>query len=306
MINMFFKPDSSDGSSPYDEDLNLSSDEEQDADDYLSNLAKSIISKDARSKSRVAVPKLGPEDLQDDPQPSTGTNTQEQQRSSSSSPANQKISDNAMTSYRTDWLREVSMKDEGGNYLPGTILLFEDGTVGIFKESVPQKDYDIVYHLKDSGRARPEGMALFNYDARSIGRLPSPFLDQIIKTCIWERDVILFHLLKFTDCAHVPAIHHRESVSGTMVPKLTKENLNDKPLLTRGRRMTIDFGGGRKWDAVYYGQDELGHVVAHNTHQKWTLMHLDLEKFKDKIKHGDIIDSDTQSQIERDCMDEGS
>ncbi len=66
--------------------------------------------------------------------------------------------------------------------------------------------------------------------------------------------------------------------------------------LVKGRKFQIVFGG-KKWEAVYWTSDENGAIVAHSTHGDWSLMRLDLERFKDSLELGDIADSDTINAI---------
>lgn len=218
-----------------------------------------------------------------------------------------------------EWTREVQMKDEAGAVLPGTILLFEDGSVGVYKEQNPQKEYDIVYMLKESGRAVPQGMPLANYDVEQIGRLSLPILEQLLSTGRWERDMMIFHLLRYKDRSHIPTINENTPASSEMVSRWNVRKLDasslDAPVTTasataeaptadqeliRGRRLSIKFGPAQKWEAVYWGKDEMGHVVAHHTHEKWALMHLDLNRFKDTLVTGEVLPPDTLRQMEQD------
>lgn len=217
-----------------------------------------------------------------------------------------------------DWVRRVEMTGPGGEFLPGTILVFEDGMMGVYKERNQRKDYDIVYILDAKGRANPQGIPLENYGVEPVGRLSSSCMELVVSNNRWERDMIIFHLLKYRDRAYVPTItenpHDAEPIANSehlsqmSVQKLTpamlqpdyKDEEPEKPALIRGREMTIEFGPGRKWKAIYWGKDELGHVVAHNTHDSWSLMHLDLNRFKDTIVFGNIVGQDVIRQMERD------
>lgn len=218
-----------------------------------------------------------------------------------------------------EWVRKVDMIDANGELLPGTILVFEDGMMGIFKEKNRRKDYDIVYILDGRGRATPQGIPLYNYSVEPVGRLSAACLESVISHGRWDRDMIVFHLLRYRDRAYVPAISEHaqdaepiansEHLSQMSVQKLTPEMLQpdfkpteepEKPALVRGREMTIEFGPGRKWNAIYWGKDELGHVVAHNTHDQWSLMHLDLNRFKDCIAFGNIANGEVLRKMERD------
>jgi hypothetical protein len=164
-------------------------------------------------------------------------------------------------------------------------------------------------------------MPLYNYSVEPVGRLSAACLDAIVSGNRWERDMIVFHLLRYQDRVHIPALSNNgtdwqdaepiansENLSQMSVQKLTPEMLRsdyrpeepEKPALTRGRELTIEFGPSQKWKAVYWGKDELGHVVAHNTHDEWSLMHLDLNRFKDNIAFGNIVPQDTIRAMEKD------
>ena len=70
--------------------------------------------------------------------------------------------------------------------------------------------------------------------------------------------------------------------------------------VTRGRRVLIHFGPGKAWEAVYWGQDDQGAVVAHRTHNRWSLMHLDLARFRDTMEVGEELDAEEIADVERD------
>ncbi|MCC6546893.1 hypothetical protein IT570_06960 [Candidatus Sumerlaeota bacterium] len=219
-----------------------------------------------------------------------------------------------------DWIREVDMHDADGRLLPGTIFVLEDGAMGVYRERNDAKEYDVVYMLKPTGRAAPQGMPLGNYDVETVGRLTQGMLDQITSSGRWDRDMIVFHLLKFKDHVHVPEISVNAPVAPSEVPipgtqeatvsswtikKPTSSDLHapveEKPALSRGREFTIQFGGAhQRWSAVYWGKDEMGHVVAHKTHEKWTLMHLDLNRFKETLQFGEVVGQGIISEMERD------
>lgn len=222
-----------------------------------------------------------------------------------------------------DWVRSVDFYDAAGRFIPGTILVFEDGSMGIYRSFNSDKDYDIVYQLQSTGMAKPHGMPLYAYEVEPVGRVSQACLEQLVKTGRWERDMIVFHLLKYRDRVHIPTIAEptssdetpvgsSDNVSRLSVQKLTPEQLapdapevqeppkEDKPALVRGRRISINFGGNQAWEAIYWGKDELGHVVVHNTHDKWSLMHLDLDRFKDTLVFGSMASSEDIARMERD------
>ncbi len=322
-----FRKFQAEGSSPEGDNDQVSPEtEDQSADEYLSRLAKSVLSKEkhpgglqpqkthtpppdlpsARSRNR---PKQ--ETRRQTPPPTPEPREAPKARETPQPPA--PAEPRRPQRQHGEWVREVDFYDEGGNLIPGTILLFEDGTVGVFKESVPSKDYDIVYTLKETGRVTPQGIPLYNYDVDPIGRLTQGCFDQLVRTGRWERDMIIFHLLKYKDRVHVPRISEAEPrpSSGDSITHVPMNMLNaseaahsqkeseDEPAFKRGRRLTIQFGD-QKWEAIYWGKDELGHVVAHHTHGKWALMHLDLARFKDSITLHDTVDNEKMQEIARD------
>jgi hypothetical protein len=218
----------------------------------------------------------------------------------------------------SDWVRRVDFYDASGNFLPGTILVFEDGLVGVFKEKNARKEYEIIYQLAPTGKAIPQGLPLNSYTVEPIGRLTTQLLETLCNTGRWERDLIIFHLLKYKDRVHIPAItdispdsepiSQSEHLSQVSIQRLPAEMFRsdfkgdepEKPALVRGREMTIEFGPSQRWKAVYWGKDEMGHVVAHNTHDEWTLMHLDLNRFRDSVVFGNVVGNETIRQMERD------
>jgi hypothetical protein len=69
----------------------------------------------------------------------------------------------------------------------------------------------------------------------------------------------------------------------------------------RGQCLAIKFGKkGEAWDAIYWGRDQQGTVVAHDTNGHWTLMHLDLSRFRDKVTRGDLLTDDELCAVEND------
>lgn len=193
---------------------------------------------------------------------------------------------------------------QSGSYPVGTILLFEDETIGIFKSVQKDKDYELIYLLQPDGRVAPQGMALFSYEVRAIGELPPEFVDRMGRTNRWERDVIVFHLSHFDYCALIPHPAGMDSrvTSGSGVPKISLAAL-ESPQLERGRFIRVSFGKGQEWHAVYWGEDELGTIVAHDTNRKWTLMHLDLKRFQDSLVIGEMAAPEVKAAISRDVAE---
>lgn len=308
--------------------------DDKDAQDYLSKLAKSILSKD-RSKSRPAPPGGNVSSPAVPLPPSGTTSSREVQRDPRPTPATMPGAGHPPGPRRSEvsreWVRKVEFYDENGHFLPGTILVFEDGSMGVYKETNPVKEYDIVYQLMDTGRAVPQGIPLYNYEVEAVGRLSELHLSQLVGSNRWDRDMIVFHLVKYKDIAYIPklidgtsqasgsGVHALPSLEGRSSATVQRPgeallrsegavsvaHEAEKPRETRGRRLTIDFGPNRSWDAVYWGKDELGHVVAHHTHEKWSLMHLDLNRFKDSIVWSDMVTDEKLQAMEKDIVGRG-
>ncbi len=68
--------------------------------------------------------------------------------------------------------------------------------------------------------------------------------------------------------------------------------------LERGRVIRINVGG-KVWEAVYWTSDEIGPIVAHDTNREWSLMHLDLSRFRDAIEYGELLSEEELEEIER-------
>lgn len=208
----------------------------------------------------------------------------------------------------TTWKKEIPVTGPNGDYLAGTILYFEDTSIGVFKGRHKNKDYDLVYMLGADGRVTPQGIPLVSYDTRPIGRLAPTYLDQLTSRLKWDRDLVVFHLLDYEDRLLVPHVVRTSSsddnvrvsqVVAKLPPSATETTSSPH---TRGRRLTVAFGKDRLWEAVYWGKDELGHVVAHKTHENWALMHLDLNRFKDTVTYGQMLSGDEIREVELDIL----
>lgn len=70
--------------------------------------------------------------------------------------------------------------------------------------------------------------------------------------------------------------------------------------LVKGRKFQIKFGG-KQWEAVYWSNDPEGAIVAHSTHGNWSLMRLDLQRFKDSLVLADMVDAETLEAIAKDA-----
>ena len=216
---------------------------------------------------------------------------------------------------------------------PGAIVRFDDQSIGIYKDAVSGRDYALFYFLQPDGQFAPEGVFLQEYQARVIGNLPENYFSQLRDSATWNRDVIVFHLsdfecVKFLDeirdhedreprggipartasVTPAPASHSSDARPESPQPSQPEPAPRPSPSptpaagtpgnegLVQGRRFHIRFGG-KMWEAVFWLSDEQGAIVAHSTHGDWSLMRLDLDRFKDSLELGEMVDDATRTAI---------
>ncbi len=287
--------------------------------DYLKKLAQTVVDKEkkaaAEKERSLADPQTRPFGPPAASSPLRTSSTQVQklppappppQAPATQLPPQQGVANPPSRHGQPHWKRDVQVFGPNNQYLPGTILYFEDQTVAIYGRQMKDKDYEMVYALGTNGRLKPQGIPLANYDVRPLGRIAPAYLEKLAASMKWDRDLIIFHLLEYEDCPLIPEItatngHEASSPqSSTGVPKLPLPSSTAAPQpLTRGRKLSIVFGK-QNWNAVYWGTDELGTVVAHKTHDHWALMHLDLKRFKDGIVHGEMMSPAELAEVEAD------
>ena len=220
---------------------------------------------------------------------------------------------------------------------PGVLMCFDDGSVAAYKDAVSGKDYALFYFLERDGTLAPRGIFLEQYGKQKIGQLPLSLFNQMIERKRWERDAVIFHLDQYHYASLIP-VSQGESPTGrpatgfrsttstggihTPVPRerrpSTQSDVHDSwtgrsysssgprrdALLERGRVLRINVGG-RIWESVYWTEDEIGPIVAHNTNKVWALMHLDLNRFKDSLEYGDVLSYEELSEIEHSLATQG-
>lgn len=213
------------------------------------------------------------------------------------------------------------------NGLPeaGAILRLGTGEIVIFHRDVASRNYQVVLVLNPDGTLSPEGVCLSEaYDYERIGLMPAEHLDHLLKTLMWSRDYIVFHLDSI-NYAHLiihpmvksdrPAPPSQPSTRPAEWPAPSQEapveprtplKQEDPPReapprgrLQRGQHFRIAFSKGKEWEAVFWCEDEQGPVVAHKTQGVWSLMHLDLKRFKDSIVLLSTLSEAEQVEIEK-------
>lgn len=189
-------------------------------------------------------------------------------------------------------------------YQPGAILVLNSRTVAIYKQPVPEKGYHLVQVLYPNNAVKTQGVALEGYEVEQLGELSGEAQDKLQREMRWDRDMIVFHCYSLEDVKKVPATLSAPAVpTGEGVPKTTPSSdtvpseTAEKTRLRRGQKIKVSFGNNT-WEAVYWGKDDQGPVVAHKTHEEWQLMHLDLERFGSGLKVEPEIDEELVEQIE--------
>jgi hypothetical protein len=188
----------------------------------------------------------------------------------------------------------------GAEYSAGAILLLNQRTLAIYRKAVPEKGYHLVLALCPNHAVKAQGIALEGYQIEELGSLAPAWLERLLSEMRWERDLIVFHCYRYEDVARIPAVDHVEE-PGNSIPapvQWTQPVMPAQPpapepsapapaektngQLRRGQRLQIQFGA-KAWDAVYWGKDDQGQVIAHRTYENWSLMHLDLARFQNGL-----------------------
>ncbi|MFC1601200.1 hypothetical protein ACFL34_02500 [Candidatus Sumerlaeota bacterium] len=218
----------------------------------------------------------------------------------------------------------------GDGFGQGAILCWDGPTFAIYKECVESKGYDLVYILSATGSLVPRGLALHAYLPEQIGLIPAKLFEEFERELTWRRDAVIFHLFDYRYCGSIPQIGQSPKQpapaeapapaqdESTQAPApeqastpLTAESAPkpepapapaQRPSLVRGAFFTLRMGK-QQWDAVYWGKDVQGAIVAHNTNGSWDLMHLDLEKFRDSLTITGNLDPEAMREIEADLRE---
>ncbi len=190
----------------------------------------------------------------------------------------------------------------------GSILHLATGQVIVIDRDVPDSGYQMVLLLNADGSVSAEKMNLrLGCQFRKIGRLSADDVVNVHVAHKWHRSHIVFNLDRFEDARLIPeagAPETQELVEPELrdaewpapgsapqekiqLPKDEKRaeaarQGQTKTGLKRGQRLTITFGPNRSWDAVYWGGDGTGTLVAHQTHGDWALTRLDLSRFAEE------------------------
>jgi hypothetical protein len=72
-------------------------------------------------------------------------------------------------------------------------------------------------------------------------------------------------------------------------------------LLERGRRIVVK-SPGRSWEAVYWGEDEGGDIVACRMGQHWQFVHFNVLQFAESLVVQDLLPLSEIQAIENDVV----
>jgi hypothetical protein len=230
---------------------------------------------------------------------------------------------------RAKLVRPVVEEAEDGRFPRGAILCLNDEELVIYRRPVADKPLDMVYSLLSDGLAKIEAVDLTKNSVVELGQLSPAHLKKLQTEMRWTRDLIAFNCFRLEDSERIPEPSGTVPDSGYAKPPAENRTEERRPeprpaagrtatptaeasprpvqeepsagkrTIRRGQRVTIKFGD-RMWDAVYWGMDQKGTVVAHCTHGHWTLMHLDLNRFKETMVIAPEIDQLLVKQIAMD------
>lgn len=216
-----------------------------------------------------------------------------------------------------------------GEHVKGSILRLDDSDLVVYRRSVTGQALDMVYSLLDDGSVQIEGVPLRDHKVVEIGHLPPTEMKRLQEEMGWTRDGLAKHCYSGSDRARIPDPAARRvskspnanrndsrggrplsagPVSKSVDRVLRKESAARVPAeqkmgsplkIRRGQTITIN-SKGKSWEAVYWGRDKRGSVVAHQTEQRWVLMHLDLNQYKGAMKVSSDPDSLLVDQITAD------
>lgn len=221
-----------------------------------------------------------------------------------------------------------------GQFNSGSILCLNDEELVIYRRPVAGKPLDMVYSLLADGAVKIDGLDFNNYRIEEIGQLPPAKLKTLQADMRWTRKMIAPHCFVPEDAERIPDPDEAwsrgqtrqpsvETMGDTDVPRDTfnkavqqesavrapdeeaedRDNGQTKPhgklKIRRGQTIQIKMGYNN-WEAVYWGRDAKGSVVAHNTHNHWQLMHFDLGRYKDSMTVSPEPDPRLVEEIGRD------
>jgi hypothetical protein len=207
-----------------------------------------------------------------------------------------------------------------GAHPNGTLLCLDDEELVIYRRPVSGQSYDMVYSLLADGSVKIEAVELAKHHVSVLGQMPSLEMKTLQTGMRWNRALVAPGCLNAADAGRIPEPDGATATAPSPQPPQKESRsapaANQPPLETasrvepppgsegktkirRGQRLALKFGD-KTWEAVYWGQDQKGTVVAHSTHKRWSLMHLDLSRFKETM----ILQGEPDPQLVDEIMQE--
>lgn len=182
----------------------------------------------------------------------------------------------------------------------GTLLHLSTGQVVVHLGDGSDRPHQRVYLLEADGGVALKRISLFeSFEFRRIGMLHERDLHSLAETASWDRDLIVFHLDALDDRALLPGSPSRGPRTASRGPASESQagRREEGEALRRGQRFEIEFKPGRAWEAVYWGRDNQGTVVAHRTEGEWKLMHMELDRYRQSLRPGAALEPREQEEI---------
>lgn len=121
---------------------------------------------------------------------------------------------------RVEQVRQIeSVREDEDEFVPGTLMLLDDGSVAIYKDAVSGKDYALFYFLEPDGTIAPRGIFVKQYDAQRIGQLPKELFESMLRTNSWDRDAVVFHLDRYEYANHIRKLMMRTPAGGAFTTR---------------------------------------------------------------------------------------
>lgn len=219
-------------------------------------------------------------------------------------------------------LRPAGGGAQDGRFPKGTILCIDDEEIVVYRRPVAGKSYDMAYTLLADGSVKIDAVDLNTRQVVELGELSAEDLKRLQSEMRWSRDLVARNCRDREDMDRIPepdveagtetsqepprsspamggrtTVHENpeaqsdDSVVNNVFRNESASRVVDeeeappqpKLRIRRGQCVSIKMGA-RSWDSIYWGRDKKGSVVAHKTHGHWTLMHLDLNLYKDTME----------------------
>jgi hypothetical protein len=192
----------------------------------------------------------------------------------------------------------------GVYFEPGAILHLGGEALGILASDLPRGRGKELLLLQPDGTVLSKEGDLEK--CMEIGTLPEKYLLQVLSEKRWTHDLIVYHLHRLRYHPLVPCLPNKQTLTPEAEPEPAEKPLaaatpspkpSDLDRLRRGRHFRIIHSATREWDAIYWGDSEHGHAVAHESGGEWFLVPMDLDRYRDRIVALEMLDEAEQQTI---------